>query len=138
MTAKISRAILSVFALLLIAGPAFAHHSFTAEYYSDKNVTLTGTLTKVEWVNPHVFLYVDVKDSSGKVTSWAVETVSTVALHRYGAKRAMFVEGQTVTIDGYPAKDGTKALVGLRHIKFQNGTEFNYKNPDAPPPPDTK
>lgn len=138
MTAKISSAIFSVFVLLVIAGPAFAHHSFTAEYYADKNVTLTGTLTKVEWVNPHVFLYVDVKDSSGKVTSWAVETVSTVALHRYGAKRAMFVEGQTVTIDGYPAKDGTKALVGLRHIKFQNGTEFNYKNPDAPPPPEAK
>jgi DNA/RNA endonuclease YhcR with UshA esterase domain len=131
---KTGTCILSLLSILVCAAPALAHHSFTAEYYSDKNVTLTGTLTKVEWVNPHVFLYVDVKDSSGKVTSWAVETVSTVALHRYGAKRAMFVEGQTVTIDGYPAKDGTKALVGLRHIKFQNGTEFNYRNPDAPPP----
>jgi len=131
---KTGTGILSLLSILVCAAPALAHHSFTAEYYSDKNVTLTGTLTKVEWVNPHVFLYVDVKDSSGKVTSWAVETVSTVALHRYGAKRAMFVEGQTVTIDGYPAKDGTKALVGLRHIKFQNGTEFNYRNPDAPPP----
>jgi len=134
MKVKTSTAILSLLSFLVYAAPALAHHSFTAEYYSDKNVTLTGTLTKVEWVNPHVFLYVDVKDSSGKVTSWAVETVSTVALHRYGAKRAMFVEGQTVTIDGYPAKDGTKALVGLRHIKFQNGTEFNYRNPDAPAP----
>lgn len=134
MKVKTGTGILSLLCLLVCAAPALAHHSFTAEYYSDKNVTLTGTLTKVEWVNPHVFLYVDVKDSSGKVTSWAVETVSTVALHRYGAKRAMFVEGQTVTIDGYPAKDGTKALVGLRHIKFQNGTEFNYRNPDAPPP----
>jgi hypothetical protein len=134
MKIKTATGILSLLGLLASAAPALAHHSFTAEYYSDKNVTLTGTLTKVEWVNPHVFLYVDVKDSSGKVTSWAVETVSTVALHRYGAKRAMFVEGQTVTIDGYPAKDGTKALVGLRHIKFQNGTEFNYRNPDAQPP----
>jgi hypothetical protein len=134
MKVKTVTSILSFLSVLTCAAPALAHHSFTAEYYPDKNVTLTGTLTKVEWVNPHVFLYVDVKDSSGKVTSWAVETVSTVALHRYGAKRAMFVEGQTVTIDGYPAKDGTKALVGLRHIKFQNGTEFNYRNPDAPPP----
>lgn len=134
MKLKTVTGILSFLSLLACVTPALAHHSFTAEYYPDKNVTLTGTLTKVEWVNPHVFLYVDVKDSSGKVTSWAVETVSTVALHRYGAKRAMFVEGQTVTIDGYPAKDGTKALVGLRHIKFQNGTEFNYRNPDAPPP----
>ena len=86
----------------------------------------------MDWINPHVFLYVDVKDSSGKITSWAVETGPPVALHRYGAKRTMFVEGQTVKIDACPAKDGTKALAGLRHITFQNGTEFNYRDPDFP------
>lgn len=131
---QISNSILPFFTLLLCAAPALAHHSFTAEYYADRNVTIMGTLTKVEWVNPHIFLYVDVKDKSGKVTNYAVETGPTAALHRYGAKRNMFIEGQTITIDGYPAKDGTKALIGLRHIKFQNGTEFNYNNPDVPRP----
>jgi hypothetical protein len=135
MNRSFSAAMLSLCGLLVSAAPALAHHSFTAEFDGTKGITLTGTLTKVDWVNPHVYLYVDVKDSSGKVTNWAVETGPTVALHRYGAKRNMFVEGQTVTILAYPAKDGTKALAGLRHIKFQDGTEFNYQNPDVPDAP---
>jgi len=132
---KIAAGVLSLLGLFVCAAPALAHHAFTAEYDGTKKITLTGILTKVDWINPHVFLYVDVKDSSGKVTNWAFETGPTVALHRYGAKRSMFVEGQTITIEAYPAKDGTKAPAGLRHIKFQDGTEFNYNNPDAPPDP---
>lgn len=123
---------------LACAMPALAHHSFTAEFDGSKTITLTGTLTKVDWVNPHVYLYLDVKDPVGKVTNWSIEMGPTVALHRYGARRNMFVEGQTVTIRAYPAKDGTKNLAGFLHIKFPDGTEFNYKNADSPPPPDEK
>lgn len=127
--------ILSLLSVFVWAAPALAHHAFSAEFDGTKALKLTGTLTKVEWVNPHVYLRLDVKDGSGRVTNWAIEMGPTVALHRYGAKRAMFVEGQTVTIDAYPAKDGTRALAGFRHIKFPDGTEFNYRNPDAPPEP---
>jgi hypothetical protein len=128
---KVCAGILSLIGLFAFAAPAPAHHAFSSEYDGTKNVKLTGTLTKVEWVNPHVFLHLDVKDQSGKVTNWAIEMGPTVALHRYGAKQSMFVVGQTVTVDAYPAKDGTRALGGFRHIKFADGTEFNYKNADA-------
>ena len=131
MKRKVLAAILSSVALFACAAPALAHHAFSSEYDGSRNVTLTGTLTKVEWVNPHVFLHIDVKDKTGKVTNWAVEMGPTVALHRYGAKRSMFVEGTTVTVDGYPAKDGTSGMAGFRHIKFADGTEFNYQNADA-------
>jgi Family of unknown function (DUF6152) len=131
---KIGAGVLSLLSLFVCVAPALAHHSFSAEYDGSKNIRLTGTLTKVDWVNPHVFLHLDVKDRSGKVANWAIEMGPTVALHRYGAKRNMFVEGQTVTIDAYPAKDGTRTLAGFRHIIFPDGTEFNYKNPDAPDP----
>lgn len=131
MRRNMGAAILSLTSIFLCVVPTWAHHAFSAEYDSTKKLILKGTLTKVDWVNPHVFLYVDVKDSSGKVTSWAVETGPPTALHRYGAKRNMFVEGETITIEAYAAKDGTKALAGLRHVTFQNGTEFNYRDPDV-------
>ena len=129
--------VLSLF-LLAAAAPVWAHHAFTAEFDTTKLMTLKGTITKVDWVNPHVYLHVDVKDASGKVTNWAIETGPTTALHRYGAGRTRFVEGQTITIQGYPAKDGTKNLAGLLHVKFQDGTEFNYRNPDDPTTPPVK
>jgi hypothetical protein len=119
-------------ALFAFVAPVLAHHAFTAEYDSNKKLVLKGTLTRVDWINPHVFLYVDVKDTAGKVTNWAIETGPPTALHRYGAKRNMFVEGQTITVECYPAKDGTRALAGLRHVTFQDGTEFNYRDPDVP------
>jgi len=128
---RIAAAILTAFGLLTCAATVSAHHSFSAEFDGTKKIVLEGTLTKVDWVNPHIILHVDVKDSGGKITNWSVETGPTVALHRYGARRAMFVEGQTITIDAYPCKDGTKALAGLRHVKFQDGTEFNYFDPDT-------
>lgn len=132
---KIGAGIIPLLVVFLSTLPALAHHAFSAEYDGSRKITLTGTLTRVNWTNPHVYLYVDVKDASGKITNWAVETGPTTALHRYGAKRNMFVEGQTVKIEAYPAKDGSRALAGLRSITFQDGTEFLYSNPDAPPDP---
>jgi len=119
-------------ALLVFAMPAFAHHSFAAEFDGSKTLTLTGTITKVDWINPHTYFYVDVKDDSGNVANWSIESYPTGTLRRAGVTKSMFVIGQTVTVQINPAKDGTKTLGSLRHVKFQNGDEMNFKNISDP------
>lgn len=115
------RGAVAVIGLLLAAMPALAHHAFTAEFDADQTATITGVLTKVEWVNPHVYFYIDVKDESGKVTNWAVECHPTGTMHRAGIYRDMFDEGQVVTVNGWKAKDGTKALLFMKDITLPDG-----------------
>lgn len=124
---------LAILALFPFSKALLAHHSFAAEFDGSRTITLTGTIARMDWINPHTYLYVDVKDDSGQTTSWSIESYPTGTLHRAGVKKDMFVVGQTVTVNINPAKDGTKALGSLRHIKFQNGNELNFKNiSDAP------
>src|SRR6202790_2707507 len=104
MTAKISR--LLGISLLMAAVPILAHHSFSAEYDADKPVTLKGTVTKLEWTNPHARFYVDVKDASGKVTNWNFELASPNVLKRNGWTKNTLKEGDKVTVIGTAAKDG--------------------------------
>jgi hypothetical protein len=120
MTNRLKPALAIVIALL--SGPAAsAHHSFAAEYDINKPVTLRGTVTKVDWINPHVYLYLDVKDTAtGKVTPWALTTYSPAALRRIGATRANFGQGQAVTVVAYHAKDGSN-LAFLRRMTFADG-----------------
>jgi hypothetical protein len=132
MNRKIKAGFLAVFSLLGSAMPAFAHHSFAAEFDGSKTLTLTGTITKMDWINPHTYLYVDVKDDSGNVANWSIESYPTGTLRRAGVTKSMFVIGQTVTVQINPAKDGTKTLGSLRHVKFQNGDEMNFKNISDP------
>jgi len=101
--------------LLLSAAPALAHHSFAAEYDSSKTVSIKGTVNRVAWVNPHAYIYIDVKDTNGKVTTWAFESLSPNALARQGWNSKSLKPGEEVTVDGYMAKDGKLLADGSVH-----------------------
>jgi hypothetical protein len=98
--------------LLISALPAFGHHSFSAEYDIDKPITIKGTLTKLDWVNPHGWIYIDVKGDDGKVTNWAVEFGAPNALLRRGLRKTDFPVGVEVTVKGYRAKSGAQNVNG--------------------------
>ena len=113
---------LSLAGIMLAAAvaPAFAHHSFAAEYDSNKPVTLKGTVSKMEWMNPHARFYVDVKDDSGKVTTWELELGSPNGLMRRGWTRNSLKPGDAVIVEGYLAKDGS-SLANARQVTFTDG-----------------
>jgi hypothetical protein len=99
--------LVTVFTLFLSGTPVRAHHSFAAEFDSSKPVKVTGTVTRVEWTNPHVWFYADVKDESGKVTNWGFEMGSPNGLMRAGWSRNSMKFGDVVSVEGSSAKDGS-------------------------------
>jgi hypothetical protein len=110
-----------------------AHHAFNAEYDASKVMSWVGTVTKVEWTNPHARFYVDVKDESGKVTNWNFELGSTVQLRRQGWTRDSLREGDQIAVEGYPAKDGAK-LASAKKVTFADGhTVLGGSPSDAKP-----
>jgi len=110
----------------------FAHQSFAAEFDASKRVTLKGTVTKVDWRNPHIYVYLSVKDASGKVTEWACEGGPPNVLLREGWTRNSVKEGDEVTIDGAVAKDGSKRC-NSRSVNLADGRKvFAGSSEDSP------
>ena len=105
---------------LAAALPAVAHHSFAAEFDGTKAVRLRGTLTKMEWTNPHSYFYIDVKDDKGNVVTWGCEAASPGALSRRGFKRGDIKLGDMLIVDGYLAKDHSH-LIDARRVTLPDG-----------------
>ena len=121
-------------ALLLAAVPGWGHHAFAAEFDIKKPVKLQGTVTQMEWVNPHAWIHIDVKSPDGKVTSWMVEGGSPNILLRRGFTKKSLEPGTEVVVEGYQAKNGENRANGS-NITFKDGKRLfvGGSNPDELP-----
>jgi hypothetical protein len=119
--------------LVVLTAPVFAHHAVGAAWDSAKPVKLTGIVSKVEWINPHIYIYVDVKDNTGKVTTWALESIPTAAMRRAGVTKEMVMgDGKPVTVNAWSAKDGTPNLAWIIDITYPDGHKYTlYSAADA-------
>ena len=117
-------------AMWAVAAPAVAHHSFGVAFDAEKTVTLTGTITKIEWTNPHTHLHADVKDDAGRVVSWTFQGYPPTVLSRTGWIRDVTIKvGDTITMFGYRARDGS-AFAHLREVTLADGRRLFF----GPPP----
>ena len=122
MRSKVFLAVLGV-GIVMAGGAAVAHHAFTAEFDADKPIVLKGVISKAEWVNPHSWVYLDVKDDDGKTTTWAIECGAPNALLRRGWNKNSLPVGTQVVIDGYRAKNGS-SIANAKDITYPDGRKL--------------
>jgi uncharacterized protein DUF6152 len=119
--------IVVIAALLLAVSPARAHHSVPGQFDTSKPITLKGVITKVDWINPHIYVYMDVKDASGATAMWALSTLPTAMMRRAGLTRETLQgkPGEEVTINAVPARDGSQHLGWINKITYADGHSFS-------------
>jgi len=117
---KVPFAIAAALLSMIVGLPASAHHSFAAEFDASKAIRVSGTLTKIDWANPHIYFYLDVKEDGGNVVKWSCEAGSPGALSRRGFKKGDLKLGDTLIVDGYRAKDGSR-LMDARRVTLADG-----------------
>ena len=113
--------------------PLFAHHAFSSEFDANKPVKIKGTVSRIEWINPHAWIHVDVKEADGKITKWMVEGGSPNALIRRGVTTQLLKVGMEVVVDGYQAKDGSTRANG-RDITLADGRKLSVSSPGTGAP----
>ena len=123
MRTKLFVVVIGVGLLLIAAVPATAHHSFAAEFDSAQPITLTGTVTKMEWINPHAWIHLAVKKADGTIENWEVETGNPSALIRRGFTKNSLPAGTEIVVQGYRAKDGGMRANG-RDLTFKDGKKL--------------
>ena len=131
---RIKHRALAAAAAFLCALPLVAHHAVSAEFNSEKVVTLKGVVSKIDWVNPHIFIYVDVKDESGKVSTWRLQSLPPMFFKGSGLTKDKLMDGSEVTVTAFPAKDGTDDFGFLLKLTYPDGHFYNLGGSTAPAP----